>query len=80
MAFPVNPATCPADLADAHIALKKLLTGQSARVFVDQNGERVEFTAINLQGLKDWISALDAVCGASAPADPLPQRPFGFTF
>ena len=80
MAFSVDPATCPADLVDARAALKKLLTGQSARVFVDQNGERVEFTAVNLQGLKDWISALDAVCGPNAATDPLPQRPFGFTF
>lgn len=80
MAFSVDPDTCPTDLADARTALKKLLTGQSARVFVDQNGERVEFTAINLQALKDWITALEAVCGPNASTSQLPQRPFGFTF
>lgn len=80
MAFSVDPATCPTDLADARVALKKLLTGQSARVFVDQNGERVEFTAINLQGLQNWITALEAVCGPNAAANQLPQRPFGYTF
>lgn len=31
-------------LEDARQQLHLLLTGQQARVFVDQNGERVEFT------------------------------------
>lgn len=80
MAITVDPATCPTDLADARAAYKKLLTGQSARVFVDQNGERVEFTAINLQALQNWINALDAVCGPNAATSALPQRPIGYTF
>lgn len=80
MAFSVDPTSCPADLVAARAALKKLLTGQMARVVVDQNGERVEFSAVNLQALKDWIAALDAVCGATASAEPLPNRPIGFTF
>lgn len=81
MAYIVDPDTCPADLVAAKAALRKLLLGQQVRVFVDQNGERVEYSAANLQALKDWVSALDSVCGATATGNaPLPQRPLGFTF
>lgn len=80
MSFSVDPDTCPADLVAARAALKKLLLGQQVRVFVDQNGERVEYTATNLQALKDWITALDAVCGPNAASNTLPQRPLGYTF
>ncbi len=76
----VDPNTCPADLIAARAAYKKLITGGSVRVFVDQNGERVEYSAANLQALKDWIRDLDSVCGDSAPSDPVPQRPLGYTF
>lgn len=45
-------------LADAREKYHLLLTGQLARVFVDQNGERVEFTAANAARLAAYIQQL----------------------
>lgn len=45
-------------LAEAEAAYHRLMTGQSARVVVDQNGERVEFTAINVNRLAEYIASL----------------------
>lgn len=39
-------------------AYHDLLTGVSARVVVDQNGERVEYTAANRQALQAYITFL----------------------
>jgi len=50
-------------LSDAETALHKLMLGQSARVFVDQNGERVEFTAANAQRLRAYIYELKMKLG-----------------
>lgn len=50
-------------LAEAQAALHKLMIGQSARVFVDQNGERVEFTAANAQRLRTYIHELKMLLG-----------------
>lgn len=36
------------------------MTGKSARVVVDQNGERVEFTSINAAQLRAYIETLQA--------------------
>lgn len=45
-------------LADAKAAYHALITGKSPRVVVDQNGERVEFTAANKAGLAQYIQSL----------------------
>ena len=47
-------------IADAEVKLHQLLTGQLARVFVDQNGERVEYTATNAKALRIYINELRA--------------------
>lgn len=44
-------------------AFHELNVGRSARVFVDQNGERVEYTSINRAGLIAYINTLAARLG-----------------
>ena len=51
-------------LADAQAKYHLLLTGQLARVYVDQNGERVEFSAANKADLYNYIQQLGATCPA----------------
>jgi len=51
----------------AEAAYHDLMTGRSARVVVDQNGERVEFTAANASRLQAYINTLQAqIAGQSA--------------
>ena len=52
-------ATTAEKLAEAQAAYHALMTGKSARVVVDQNGERVEFTAINAERLLAYIKQLE---------------------
>lgn len=47
-------------LQQAESAYHKLVTGTQARVVVDQNGERVEFTAANAARLRMYIEELKA--------------------
>jgi hypothetical protein len=42
-----------------------LRTGRSARVVVDQNGERCEFTSANVAGLRAYIDELERAVAAS---------------
>lgn len=63
-------------LAQAKAAKHKLVTGQLARVFMDQNGERVEFTTTNLASLDAYIRQLEAL---SSPT-PTYRKPIGFLF
>lgn len=44
----------------ARIAYHNLMIGRSAREVVDQNGERVTFTAANKQALYTYIRELEA--------------------
>lgn len=55
-------------LADAEQAYHALITGTMPRVAVDQNGERVEFTAANRQDLYAYIQTLKSQCGTPAVA------------
>ena len=52
--------TLAEQLADAKSAFHELLVGRSARVFVDQNGERIEYTAANREFLAKYIQELEA--------------------
>lgn len=45
-------------LVEAEQALHDLLTGTSARVVVDQNGERIEYTAASAPRLRAYIEEL----------------------
>lgn len=73
-------------LNDALGALHNLRTGKSPRVVVDQNGERVEFTAANQGYLVTYINQLRATMAqkgcsnGSCPVQPVVARPLGFIF
>lgn len=66
-----------AKLAEAEKAYHELMLGQSVRVFVDQNGERVEYTAANKLALQSYINQLrsqmtdGSSCVALASCGPL---------
>lgn len=67
-------------LKDANAAYHNLMTGQQARVFVDQNGERIEYTAANRQELQTYIQSLNSqITRGGCPAMPN-TRPLGFLF
>lgn len=60
-------------LAEARASYRALITGGQARVIVDQNGERVEFTSANRAALYGYIMSLEArlgICGTMRPAPP----------
>jgi hypothetical protein len=57
---PEARAALTLQLADARSAYHSLMTGQQARVIVDQNGERVEFMAANRGNLYNYILSLEA--------------------
>lgn len=52
-------------LADAETAYHELRLGKQARVFVDQNGERVEFAVANASRLQAYIMELKSLLGRS---------------
>jgi hypothetical protein len=58
-------------LAEAQNALHLLVTGRQARVVVDQNGERVEFTMTSVSQLQAYIASLQAEGSPTAPTGPL---------
>lgn len=59
-------------LALAEQAYHDLVTGKMARVFVDQNGERVEYTPASAIRLQQYISSLKIQLGqATVPRGPL---------
>lgn len=58
-------------LGEAEQALHLLATGGSARVFVDQNGERIEYTAANRNLLALYINELKRQLGLVTVMGPL---------
>jgi membrane protease subunit (stomatin/prohibitin family) len=58
-------------LADAENQYHLLVSGQQARVFVDQNGERVEFTAANRADLAKYIESLKSQLSGSQTRGPM---------
>lgn len=58
-------------LAEAENALHNLLMGQQAKVFVDQNGERAEFTAASAPRLRAYIAELKAALGKTPISGPM---------
>jgi hypothetical protein len=69
-------ATTQQLLDQAKDARHKLVTGQLARVFMDQNGERVEFVATNIAQLDAYIRQLEAELAGV----PRARKPLGFIF
>ena len=60
--------TLEEQLADAKTQYHLLVTGQQAKVYVDQNGERVEFTSANRGSLRSYIQELERQIGSTRPA------------
>lgn len=59
-------------LADAKRQQHLLLTGQAAKVFVDQNGERVEYNSASLPRLAAYINTLETLlAGSTASKGPM---------
>ncbi|MEP1255484.1 MAG: gpW family head-tail joining protein [Alphaproteobacteria bacterium] len=54
-------------LDDAKAQYHLLVTGQQAKVFVDQNGERVEYTQANRGALLAYIQRLDREVAGTRP-------------
>lgn len=74
-------------LKEAQLAYHQLMMGGSVRVFVDQNAERLEYTAANKQNLYNYIIQLRAQICAIDPNDEVcsigfgvVSSPMGFTF
>lgn len=58
-------------LREAKDALHLLNIGQSPRVFVDQNGERVEYTSANDGKLRAYIAQIEGRLSATEGRGPL---------
>ena len=58
-------------LAQARAAYHSLAIGQMARVFVDQNGERIEYSAGNKNFLAAYIADLERRLGIATVSGPL---------
>lgn len=69
-------------LKEAKAAYHQLMMGGSVRVVVDQNGERVEYTAANKQSLFNYIKILEAQICSPNPCSGGATRngPAGFLF
>ena len=63
--------TLEEQLADAKAQYHLLVTGQAAKVYVDQNGERVEYVAANAARLAAYISGLENQINQVSASGPL---------
>lgn len=69
-------------LTEAREAYHLLNTGRSVRVFVDQNGERVEYSAASASRLRQYIAELEATYNREQgdAATQMPRGPMGVRF
>jgi len=58
-------------LTEAESALHELNLGRAARTYVDQNGERVEYTVANRGALRTYIAELKALLGKKTVLGPM---------
>lgn len=77
--MPTAPLTVQQKLDAARTAYHNLMIGRSAREVVDQNGERVTFTAANRQNLYSYIQELERQLPGAAPI-PSTYGPATFVF
>lgn len=64
-------ATLKANYAEASKAYHQLLIGGSVRVYVDQNAERVEYSAANKAGLWAYLMQLRGMICQLEPNNPI---------
>lgn len=58
-------------LTQAESALHEILMGEKAKVVVDQNGERVEYAAANVDRLRAYIFELKTLLGLRTVTGPM---------
>ncbi len=72
-------ATLQEQLDAALVAYNSLISGGQARVYVDQNGERIEYNQGSAPRLMTWIytlrSQIEAGASTILPAVQRPMRP-----
>jgi hypothetical protein len=59
-------------LAEAEEARHQLAIGGGVKVFVDQNGERIEYTNANMTALNKYINGLQLKLGCGETEGPAP--------
>jgi hypothetical protein len=67
-------------LADAEQALHDLATGAAVRVYVDQNGERIEYTPARMPSLRAYIQDLRAAIAAAESGAKIVKGPLRVSF
>lgn len=79
---PVTKSALELQLADALKQYHLLVSGQAARVVVDQNGQRVEFSATTAPRLNSYILSLKQQLGIplTACSGNVPSAPAMFYF
>lgn len=65
-----------AQLKEARAAQHRLMTGESVREFVDQNGERISYSSANASALAAYIWGLENKLGLHAGG----YGPLGYFF
>ncbi len=68
---PEERAVLRTRLADAEQQYHLVMTGQTAKVFVDQNGERIEYNTANASRLAAYIADLKRQLGIGCASGPL---------
>lgn len=66
-------------LLDAREKRHALLTGTAVEQFVDQNGEQVKYTKMNIAKLEDYILELEGILNPALAAMRAP-KPLRFVF
>ena len=68
---PEETALYTTRLTDAENAYHLIMTGQQAKVYVDQNGERIEYQAGSVDRLRAYIYQLKLALGKVSQTGPL---------
>lgn len=68
---PAERAVLQARLTDAETQYHLVMTGQTAKVFVDQNGERIEYNMASATRLAAYIAELKRQLGIGCASGPL---------
>jgi hypothetical protein len=77
---PQELAVLRAKIAEAEAAYHRLMIGGAVREVVDQNGERIAYTAASKQGLYSYILTLKAQLPEGDCDRPVAARPLRFLF